>query len=151
MVAMHWGQEYTHTPVAEEKEIAKYLASLNVDLVIGTHPHVIQPIEVIDNTVVVYSLGNFISAQEYTYQLTGLMATLDVNQNEIDGLGIDLKLDNLGGELIYTCRADKCGHYKLYPYSQLTDGILAGYKTHYKTYSSIVKELNKKVKVVGLK
>ena len=43
IVAMHWGSEYTHTPTSSEKEKAKYLASLGVNLIIGCHPHVIQP------------------------------------------------------------------------------------------------------------
>ncbi len=63
IVAMHWGVEYTHTPTEYEKDMAEYLASLDVDLIIGTHPHVIQPVTWIDDTLVIYSLGNFISAQ----------------------------------------------------------------------------------------
>ena len=63
IVAMHWGVEYTHEPTAYEKDMASYLASLGVNLIIGTHPHVIQPVTWIDDTLVIYSLGNFISAQ----------------------------------------------------------------------------------------
>ena len=64
MVAMHWGVEYTHTPTAYQEDMADYLASLGVDIIIGSHPHVIQPVTWIDDTLVIYSLGNFISAQE---------------------------------------------------------------------------------------
>ena len=45
IVAMHWGVEYTNTPVESQKTIAKYLAGLGVDLIIGCHPHVIEPVE----------------------------------------------------------------------------------------------------------
>jgi poly-gamma-glutamate synthesis protein (capsule biosynthesis protein) len=64
MVSMHWGTEYTHVPTQEERDIAKYLASLGVNVIIGHHPHVIQPIEFIDDTLVIYSLGNFLSGQQ---------------------------------------------------------------------------------------
>ena len=83
MVAMHWGVEYTHTPVYEEKEIAKYLADLDVDIVIGAHPHVVQPIEYIDDTLVIYSLGNFVSAQKGINKLTGLMVSVNINKDLI--------------------------------------------------------------------
>ena len=63
IVAMHWGVEYTHNPTNTQKTQAKYLASLGVDVIIGNHPHCIQPVEWIDNTLVIYSLGNLISNQ----------------------------------------------------------------------------------------
>ena len=49
----------------EQEEIAKYLSSLGVQLIIGTHPHVVEPIQYINDgkTLVIYSLGNFISDQ----------------------------------------------------------------------------------------
>ena len=55
IVAMHWGVEYTHNPTEYEKDMASYLSSLGVDLIIGTHPHVIQPVTWIDNPLVIYS------------------------------------------------------------------------------------------------
>ena len=73
MVAMHWGTEYNTGVTNGQKKIAKYLASLDVDLVIGTHPHVIEPAEYIDDTFVIYSLGNFISGQIGIERLVGLM------------------------------------------------------------------------------
>lgn len=150
MVSMHWGEEYTHVPTNQEKEIAKYLASLDVDIVIGSHPHVIQPIEYIDDTLIIYSLGNFISAQLYTYQLTGVMVSVNISQNEVDGIGLDLNVSDTTAELIYTCRSDKCGEYKVYPYSKLNDNILSGYKNEYKDFSSVLTEYDKNIKVVGL-
>lgn len=57
MVAMHWGEEYTHEPTAEQRRLAQLLADLGVDIIIGSHPHVVQPIEWIDDTLCIYSLG----------------------------------------------------------------------------------------------
>lgn len=66
-VAVHWGVEYVLLPGAAQKDLADFLTDLGVDLIIGGHPHVIQPMEVRHNAagnkdiLLVYSLGNFIS------------------------------------------------------------------------------------------
>ena len=66
-VNMHWGIEYTLTPVAVQKDLAQFLVDKGVDLIIGGHPHVVEPFEVRHSAaynkdvLLVYSLGNFIS------------------------------------------------------------------------------------------
>lgn len=67
IVCPHWGTEYTHTENSEQINYAMYFAELGVDLVIGTHPHVIQPVKWIESSngnrmLVYYSIGNFINA-----------------------------------------------------------------------------------------
>ena len=72
VVCPHWGTEYKHDPDAGQKEWASYFADLSVDLVIGAHPHVIEPVEWVNTTsevddvstgtLVYYSLGNFVNA-----------------------------------------------------------------------------------------
>lgn len=69
MVSMHWGNEGSHQPNSKQKDIADFLAKKNVDVVIGMHPHVIQPVEWKKGTnghktLVAYSLGNFLNGQE---------------------------------------------------------------------------------------
>lgn len=146
MVSMHWGEEYTHTPTEEQKEIAEYLASLNVDIVIGHHPHVVQPIDFIDDTMVIYSLGNFIASQYGINKLTGLMAGITVKKTTIDNQ-ITITLEEPTAQLVYvdskitSYRYD----YKLYPYNLLTDDILKNYKEHYNKYMGIVTSLNNKI------
>ena len=56
MVSMHFGDEYSLTPSSEQKRIANYLSDLGVDIIIGHHPHVVQPIDFINNTLVIYSI-----------------------------------------------------------------------------------------------
>lgn len=66
-VNMHWGIEYTLKPVAEQQKLADFLVSQGVDLIIGGHPHVVEPFEMRyskeynKNVLLIYSLGNFIS------------------------------------------------------------------------------------------
>lgn len=68
-VNLHWGIEYQLKPVATQRTLADWLVSQGVDLIIGGHPHVVEPMEVRyskeygKNVLLVYSLGNFISNQ----------------------------------------------------------------------------------------
>lgn len=68
IVSMHFGTENSHEVNTYQKDYASLLNSLGVDVVIGTHPHVIQPMDLLESdsghqTLVMYSLGNFLSAQ----------------------------------------------------------------------------------------
>ena len=67
---IHWGDEYQLTPSAQQKKIAQKLCDLGADVIIGSHPHVVQPIELLSasgdsnhKTLCVYSLGNALSNQ----------------------------------------------------------------------------------------
>lgn len=66
VVSFHWGWEYAPTPNNFQKEIAAQAVNSGADLIIGHHPHVVQPIEVIDNTPIVYSHGNLIFDQPWS-------------------------------------------------------------------------------------
>lgn len=77
VVMLHWGEEYQTTPNATQKGLAQWLHESGVDIVIGSHPHVVQPVEYVltdkDTTgVTVYSLGNFISNQSKRYTNGGI-------------------------------------------------------------------------------
>ena len=146
MVSMHWGEEYTHNPTEEQKIISEYLASLNVDIIIGHHPHVVQPIDFIGNTMVIYSLGNFIASQYGINKLTGLMAGVTVKKTTIDDQ-TTLTLEEPTAQLVYIdSKITNYRHdYKLYPYNLLTDDILENYKDHYNKYMGIVTSLNNRV------
>ena len=138
IVAMHWGAEYTHKPVDEEYEIANYLSELGVNLVIGTHPHVIQPIAYVGDTLVIYSLGNFLSAQHELGQekIIGLTVGVDIVVDK-DG---KVKFENLKPELNYTyCTWPNGYHnFSVYQFSQLDDSILPNYKAIEEEYMKIV-------------
>ncbi|PAB60941.1 CapA family protein [Anaeromicrobium sediminis] len=84
----HWGNEYHNQPNEHQKLIAKKLSSYGVDIILGSHPHVIQPITIIKNefgkeTAVVYSMGNFLSNQRYENVK---------NRSAEDGIVVDFKI-----------------------------------------------------------
>ena len=68
-VVLHWGTEYQLLPEKSQTDLADFLVNQGVDLIIGSHPHVVQPMEIRVNpktgkrSLIVYSLGNFISNQ----------------------------------------------------------------------------------------
>lgn len=73
VVSLHWGNEYQHDPSAYQRDIAgQILPSPDVDLVIGHHAHVVQPIEEVDGTYVVWGLGNQVSNQTQLPRRDGL-------------------------------------------------------------------------------
>ena len=153
IVAMHWGVEYTHEPTEYEKDMAKYLASEGVDVIIGTHPHVIQPIEWIDNTLVIYSLGNFISAQ-YQNQgsctnykcTTGLMTSFDIEKH-VKGDESTITIKNINNELLYTYYSG-WRNFKVIPYSDSKiENSLSGYQNIYNTYKNIVTKYDNTIQV----
>lgn len=81
IVSMHWGEEYLLEPDRSQTSLAQFLAQQEVDLVIGHHPHVLQRVETIPTpsgreTIVFYSLGNFVSNQRERERLIGGMAVL---------------------------------------------------------------------------
>ena len=73
VVSLHWGTEYRHEPDAYQRSVAdQLLPSADIDLVIGHHAHVVQPIEVVEGTYVVWGLGNQLSNQTQTPRRDGL-------------------------------------------------------------------------------
>lgn len=86
MVFPHWGTENSTSVSDYQREYVKLFSDLGVDIVIGTHPHVLQSVEWVTNEatgkkmLVYYSLGNFISHQTSLNQLCGGMARITVEK-----------------------------------------------------------------------
>jgi poly-gamma-glutamate synthesis protein (capsule biosynthesis protein) len=82
IVLPHWGTEYSHQPTAAQRALARDLAAAGALAVVGAHPHVVQPWEVVDGTrgrvPVVHSLGNFVAAQIELPRATGMLAWLEL-------------------------------------------------------------------------
>ena len=137
IVSMHWGDEYVFIPNEGQKTIAGHLASLGVNLVIGHHPHVVQPVAMVGETLVIYSLGNFLSAQKELYKLIGLLVSLDVVKLE-DGDRTGIYFENVTGTLLYNPRRSVLGRYVVVPFDRMTAEILPDFPAVYKKYSAIV-------------
>ncbi|MCI8611864.1 MAG: CapA family protein [Clostridiales bacterium] len=91
IVAPHWGTEYTLKPDASQEKWTQIFYECGVNLVIGTHPHVIEPVEMITgdkgNMLVYYSLGNFINSTAETgkgiaNRMVGAMAQITITMDD---------------------------------------------------------------------
>lgn len=87
IVAAHWGDEYSHQVSAFQREYAQILVDEGADVIVGTHPHVVQPVEWLpkeDGTeaLVFYSLGNFVSTQMTVPRLIGQLGQFDVTVDD---------------------------------------------------------------------
>lgn len=84
VVFIHWGSEYQSLPNKKQKNIAKFLFNNGVDIIIGSHPHVIQPMEYnvgndsIPEHFIAYSLGNFVSNQRARRKDGGVMVEISI-------------------------------------------------------------------------
>ena len=95
----HWGTEYNLGVTDAQKKWAKLFANCGADLIIGTHPHVIEPVEEITaddgRTVpVYYSLGNFInwtsgSGKGVANRMVGAMAVVKLSRDEKGEVAVD--------------------------------------------------------------
>lgn len=151
IVAMHFGVEYTHVPTNYQIDMAEFLSSLGVDIIIGTHPHVIMPITYINDTLVIYSLGNFLSAQDTNndYSTTvGLLSSIKITKNIDKDNNFSIKLSDLNNELIYTTNKDG---YKIIPFSNpdIKD-YLNDYERVYNKYANIVRSIDSSININSL-
>lgn len=92
-IMLHWGKEYEQTPNNYQKQLSQLLANEGVDLILGSHPHVVQPIEFVKSEnsdkecLVVYSMGNIISNQReeemgFKESENGIIPLIDLEKAE---------------------------------------------------------------------
>ena len=152
IVSMHWGNEYQQIASETQKEQAKFLADNGVDIILGTHSHCIQPWEWIDDTVVFYSFGNFISNQMGAEQalvrkvgVIGMFATLNITKTvDTKNNTTTIKIDNIGADLNYTYRYynSEIGRndYLVIPFSKMESKYLSNYESVYNEFSEVLKK-----------
>lgn len=136
IVSMHWGNEYVYEPSWYQQDAAQFLADQGVDIIIGTHPHVIEPVEYIGNTLVIYSLGNFVSAQIEEDTKVGMMVSLDINKHVING-NKEITIDNVKVDLTWTYHQGY-RKFKVIPFYKLNDDLLYNYQNIYEKYKKII-------------
>ncbi len=125
IVNAHWGNEYTHEPTEAQRTLAAKLASWGADVILGTHPHVIQPVEYIINndgrkTVVAYSLGNFISAQNRGPRMLGGMLNFEIVKNNTTG---EISFENVKFSGVVTHYGYGSSNIRIYPLESYTQEL----------------------------
>lgn len=139
---MHWGYEYKLKPSKEQIELANFLVDNGVRLVVGSHPHVVQPVEIRKdeegnvNAIVVYSLGNFVSGMKPANTTGGMLFNVGISK---DGDN-PVKIDTYDYSLVWThkkIKDEKITGYKLLPVDKYYND--EGLKTLGWEYYSVMK------------
>ncbi len=122
IVCPHWGIEYTHYQNSEQESLARFMTECGADLILGTHPHVIQPVEWVEaengnRALVYYSLGNFInytsdSGPGTAQRALGAMAVVEMTKDESG-----VHISNYEAVPLVSHMIDKTTTYKLSDYS----------------------------------
>ena len=117
ITCIHWGEEYNNNENATQRELATFLARNGCNLVVGSHPHVVQPLEMLsvgnnEAVPVAYSLGNFVSNQRDRYRNGGI--TLELTLTKTDSL---VTLQSIGYEpfWVYRYPVNKVPVFRLIP------------------------------------
>ena len=91
LVHYHFGEEYKREPVAYQKEVVSKTIAFGADIIIGGHPHVLEPVEFfkidsrdIDTGFVAYSMGNFVSNQRWRYSDAGTILNIEITKNLVN-------------------------------------------------------------------
>lgn len=130
----HWGKEYKRAPENSTVDYAKKMAKAGFDVIIGGHPHMVQPIEWIETeradgtthrTLVAYSLGNFVSAQTDQYKDTGIILDFTIHQEISTG---EISITNVGYVPVWVWRYEGSGknEYRVLPCGAAMDDVPEG-------------------------
>lgn len=135
VVSVHWGVENSHIVTDAQRDLGQSMADWGADIIIGTHPHVIQSMEEITaadgrNVLVAYSLGNFISAQSVNNRMIGGVLDFDVTKSyETDSI----TLSNIKFIPVVTHYDYGFSNVRVYPFSEYTEELASTHGVN--TYS----------------
>lgn len=135
VVTIHWGVEYVLLQNANQERLAKFLVAQGADLIIGGHPHVIQPMQVVRNeregkdVLVVYSLGNFISNMKTGDTRGGAIVNVTVGRDE-QGRA---RFKNAGYNTIYAAKPNGSRNFRVIP-SWMPDSVPAAERAHFELF-----------------
>ncbi len=142
IVCPHWGTEYVLEETSDQRKKAQFLADLGVDLVIGTHPHVVEPVKWVsgeegNQTLVYYSIGNFINATSgvgsgKAARMLGAMAEVTIAKDEDTQ---EVYISEYGVEPLVTHNVSGSGQITTYKLSDYTDELAAQNEMIYQDYS----------------
>lgn len=124
IVSMHWGTEYSHEVNDTQYTLADEITKAGADIVVGNHPHVIQPFQMVNGKPVFYAMGNLISTQLDQENLVGICAGLDI---VVDSDG-NVRTENIKADFTYTTMEgtypDLRYNVKVQPLNSVSDDVL---------------------------
>jgi len=134
LVHLHYGPEYNREPSDDQKEVVNKIIQFGADIIIGGHPHVIQPVDFfktnntkLDSGFIAYSMGNFISNQRWRYSDVGLILNIQISKNILTD-SIYISAVNYLPTWVFKGETEKGREYVILP-SQLSDDSTYAYLT----------------------
>lgn len=145
VVSMHAGIEYSDDENDIQRNFAQNVVNWGADLVIGTHPHTLQPVEYLSNAdgkevPVLYSLGNFVSAQDKVRRLIGGMANITFTKNNTTG---EVTVSKPQLDIVITHYGSGFSGIKLYRLADYTDSLAAAHGNSDMSIDYIYKHIRK--------
>lgn len=109
IISLHWGNEDSNNITSEQMKFAHSLIENGVDIILGHHPHVIQPIEIYKGKPILYSMGNYVFDQNDENNKQGMVAEISIEYGKIKEVGIiPIYIQNKSEPII---AVDKKGNY----------------------------------------
>ena len=138
VIIPHWGVEGTHTVSEAQRALANKMCIWGADVILGSHPHVLQEIEWLENnetgnrTLVIYSLGNFASAQSAPDNLIGGFFTFDIIKDNMY-----INFENVSFYPLITHYGYNYSNITVYPYSEYSNNLAInhGIRDNYPIFS----------------
>lgn len=148
VAAMHWGIEYVLIENNVQRNLTDFLVDCGVDLIIGSHPHVVQPMKVIKNekenkdVLVVYSLGNLISNMKTADTRGGAMVWVTLNRDSVG----NARFSKAEYETIFAAKPEKNRNFRVIP-AWLEDSIPVSQKQHWDLFQRGAQKIFEKYNV----
>lgn len=152
IVAIHWGDEYQLQPNDFQKSFAQQMADAGADIIIGNHPHCIEPVQWLNdgNTICFYALGNVCAAQ-YELSRVEMMAALTINKTTNADGTVEISLDDLKTDLMYCyTNGENWNNFDVVPFYQMSDDTyVANHEAVYEEYKAVVQSMDSSIQVGG--
>jgi len=137
IVSISWRETKNSNITVEQEEVANYLSSLGVDVLIGNGDY-IQPIDKVNDMLVIYSSGNLLSNYSIVDKDTSMITSFKINFNLEKEKIVSHTYDNITSTILYT-NSNNYTNFKLTEYTKLNDKLLKNYKDYYNKYSNLIK------------
>ncbi|MBO8158641.1 MAG: CapA family protein [Thermosyntropha sp.] len=154
ILVLHWGVEYSTKPTEEQRIMARKFLEKGADVILGSHPHVIQPMEVINidgrDKVIFYSMGNFISHQRGIERNSGIVVKLKFTKDMEKGVTV---LDEVSytPTFSHSYYVDGKIQFRVVPVQKTIENIMTGKEPYLdKSYVPILESvLNQTTSILG--
>lgn len=136
IVSIDWEDTNNHDVTETQKKVTKYLAGLGVNIILGNNVY-IQPISIIDETLVFYSSGNLLSKDKEIDNSSSIITKLDISLKKEKNDIIKAEYKNIESTIVYSSKKEGT-NYQIISYSDLNNEKLPNYKEHYNKNKEII-------------